>query len=350
MLCPQCLFFQEDWYSVRNRDFLINHGGGLLLAFDNSPQKLLHALYPHKEWLPWRFSNVSRGFWAAPANQKAYLNYLGKVLGYKSPNDWYRISARDILEHGGGPLLANYYRNSPSALIIAVFPEYRLLPWRFAFVPDHFWENIENQKQYLSWLLKEVNAATESDLRVAHFRAHQGMALLSRYNDSVVELLRALKSPNSNSNAHTIRAGATSRNHWASIENQRLALKDFATKMGFQFEDFHRFCDVPLKKFQENGLGGLLSQFGNSRYRLLKFAIPEYEWMPWKFETLPREALHDVFTLKRAVEFVESELSIGRNGISWDRVTGGQLRDLGVAYLFKKNGGVEAVLKLTKGS
>jgi len=38
---------------------------------------------------PWLFEKVPQRFWADKANQRRYIDWLGRRLGYTSPQDWY---------------------------------------------------------------------------------------------------------------------------------------------------------------------------------------------------------------------------------------------------------------------
>ena len=42
-----------------------------------------------EEWYPWLFPSVPRHFWAMKANQRWYCDWLGRLLGFKTPEDWY---------------------------------------------------------------------------------------------------------------------------------------------------------------------------------------------------------------------------------------------------------------------
>lgn len=56
------------------------------------------------------------GFWLHKANQRIFLNSLAKKLSIKYPSDWGRITAREIIENGGGSLLKHFGWSSPKML------------------------------------------------------------------------------------------------------------------------------------------------------------------------------------------------------------------------------------------
>jgi hypothetical protein len=54
----------EDWYQITSFQ-MKNHPGGstLLQLYNDFLYKLLARIYPHHEWLPWRFKHVPLLFW-----------------------------------------------------------------------------------------------------------------------------------------------------------------------------------------------------------------------------------------------------------------------------------------------
>jgi hypothetical protein len=70
---------------------------------------------------------------------------------------------KDFEKIGGNSLLLYYYKGSPSLLITSLFPEYQLLPWKFAVSTHHFWGKVENQRKYLDWAAEQLNVKEPSD-------------------------------------------------------------------------------------------------------------------------------------------------------------------------------------------
>lgn len=78
----------EDYYKL-NHEIIEQYGGSKLLRlFGDSFMAALQSTYPHIEWLTWRFNKVPTGFWDVISNQRNYLEWLGKQLGYKKLDDW----------------------------------------------------------------------------------------------------------------------------------------------------------------------------------------------------------------------------------------------------------------------
>jgi hypothetical protein len=44
-----------------------------------------------------------------------------------------------------------------------VYPEHEWLPWRFSKVPNGFWDDIKNQRDFLDWAGKQLNYKNKED-------------------------------------------------------------------------------------------------------------------------------------------------------------------------------------------
>ena len=130
---------EEDWYKITKKKICNNYGCGLLLKYyNNSPLKFIQSVFPNIDWLPWKFILTKNGYWKEKKNQKLYADWLGKKLGYKTEEDWYKITRKDFCNNYGGGLLASYYNNSPLTFVISVFPDIDWLPWKFIQTPHYY--------------------------------------------------------------------------------------------------------------------------------------------------------------------------------------------------------------------
>jgi hypothetical protein len=116
----------EDRYKITADIINKNYGGGLLSnQYNSSLQRMITTIYPEIEWLPWKFIQVPANYWNNIENHKKYMEWLFDILGYKTIEDWYKIT-RDIIHknHGGG-LFSNQYNSSISKMITTIYPEYK---------------------------------------------------------------------------------------------------------------------------------------------------------------------------------------------------------------------------------
>ena len=174
-----------DWYSIRQRHFKMNRGGGLLAhAYGFSVFRAVQELFPDAEWLPWKFGGVPQRFWQNEQNRRWYLRWLGLELGYRQPGDWYSVRKRDFYRHHGGGLLANYFADSPQQALHELYPDFDFKPWLFHSVPQNFWREPMHRLEFIDWLAAQLNVTSPEDwerVRSEDFHAHGGGGLLTFY-------------------------------------------------------------------------------------------------------------------------------------------------------------------------
>eukprot|EP01126_Amoeba_proteus_P012251 TRINITY_DN15033_c0_g2_i8.p1 TRINITY_DN15033_c0_g2~~TRINITY_DN15033_c0_g2_i8.p1 ORF type:complete len:291 (-),score=39.79 TRINITY_DN15033_c0_g2_i8:3857-4672(-) len=144
-----------DWYRVTNTDIIRNHGGGLLKQHGQLCSALNSLFSDQYNWEPWRFiGGVKEDFWSVD-NQRLCLQSLEGLLGVNRLEDWYKISGERVIKEIGYGLL-HQHNFSMFSLLRTVFPWYDWKPWKFAVVPNHFWEDVSNQRKYLMWVAQEL--------------------------------------------------------------------------------------------------------------------------------------------------------------------------------------------------
>ena len=123
--------------------------------YNQSKIKAITTVFNEKSWDLYKFSVVPDGYWKDEKNHRNFIENLGKHLEIQSLEDWYKITSKSIIDFGGKSLL-KFYNDSPIKLITTLFPNHNWLPWKFSQVPKGFWSQIENQKQFIDWLAKEL--------------------------------------------------------------------------------------------------------------------------------------------------------------------------------------------------
>ncbi|MFW6059087.1 MAG: hypothetical protein ACODAQ_02835 [Phycisphaeraceae bacterium] len=114
----------EDWYHVTRRHFRENRGEPMLRAYPEAlPIHALREYMPDVDWKEWLFHRVPNGFWHEDRNRRRYMRWLGRVLEFRRPNDWYRLSQRHVRLTGGGALLNMRYNNCLADMLAEHFPQ-----------------------------------------------------------------------------------------------------------------------------------------------------------------------------------------------------------------------------------
>lgn len=179
----------EDWYNISEEDFVKHGGSSLLEMFHFSPSKLVVHLFPEHPWKEWKFNKVSDGVWNSMETVKYFLDELRNHLGFKEMEDWYRVTANDIIQFGGSGLLTKY-NSSPALLLESVFPEYQWKRWKFG---TSLWDP-EDQNQlveYVEWLGNQLQVKQLDDwYRVSVQQIQQVVPISSLRGSSLEVILR----------------------------------------------------------------------------------------------------------------------------------------------------------------
>jgi len=205
---------------------------------------------------------------------------------------------------------------------------------------------MENQKAYMSWLsgvLGKAEGEPEQWYSVSQkeFHSNYGRGLLAHYHGSPYQLLSTLYP---DQNWLPWRFTRAPKDFWTIKANQRKYLDWLAVKLGYRNkEDWYK---VTRKDFQENYGDTLLRMFETSPYRLLRAVFEEDKFLPWMFNTTPNDVWRDLDTMRMMILYVEEELNL-KTVDDWTRVTGSQLRDLGVDNAFLQRGGSAKVIAET---
>jgi len=139
---------------------------------------------------------ISRGigFWKDAKNQRLYLDWLGKQLGFVSFEDWYRLSHEDIIKNNGRGLLM-HYNYSTSKTLLSVYPEYNWTIWKFKIVSRGFWTERTNQRLFFDWVGKELGFCSSEDwytITNDDIFKYGGGRLLLKYKNSPLAALQAI--------------------------------------------------------------------------------------------------------------------------------------------------------------
>ena len=117
-----------------------------------------------------------RGYWDDVNNQINFLNWASKQLKINQLSDWYNVTikvftlvffyvfiSKEFIDIGGSSLLVNKYNSSIPTMLSKIYSEYEWLPWRFVNCPKNYWEDVNNQKRFMSWVAKELIVKEMSD-------------------------------------------------------------------------------------------------------------------------------------------------------------------------------------------
>jgi len=266
----------EDWYRLTHNDLKRNHGAGLAQGYWRaSAIEGVKECFPQFEWHEWLFSTAPIGFWKERRNRFRYMNWLGKQLGYRRPDDWYAATVDDFNKHKGRAMLTGYYGDSPSSAVIALFPSHRWQKWRFHRAPLGFWQKAKNRHRYLRWLAEEIGRPRPEDwyaVRIEDFVSHFGRECVKFYSNSPASAAMDLFPDHA---WEEWRFQRVPTGFWHQAENRRRYMQWLGRQLGYcQIEDWRR---VRKSDFTAHYGGGLLALFRSYR-NLLRDSWPEIDW------------------------------------------------------------------------
>lgn len=188
------------------------------------------------------------------------------------------VKAEQVEKKGGESLLHHYYSHSLFSALSVLFPgtclslsicsvsvsvEYRWIAWKFAKVPQGFWNSPNNQRLFFDWMAEDMNMKTLEDwynvsveVCLLHFTLFNrnvkevekrgGSILMQHFGGS---LRRALSTVYSDYNWQLWRFGQVPSGHWEEPKNQRQYLDWLSGEL--QIESFSEWYLVSLEDIQE---------------------------------------------------------------------------------------------------
>ena len=230
----------DDWYALSERHLREWDGKRLLKLFGGSPSAIVKYFFPRHRWQDWRFASTPKGFWQDTGNQRRYLDWVGKELGFRRPTDWYDVTGRDLTERHGGRLL-NLYGGSVQAIVKSYLPHEDWKEWLFASTPQRFWQEAANQQRYLQWLGAQLGFRDPEDwyaLSTRQVNAHHGSGLLVVLGNARMAVLRAYLP---DYDWQEWRLPNIPPGFWEQPANRRRYLDWLGTQLGYQrAEDWQR--------------------------------------------------------------------------------------------------------------
>ncbi len=283
----------EDWYAITRSHFSGNHGGGLLVSiYADSPLKALCDFMPEYDWCPWLFRRTPQRFWAERANRRAYMRWLELQLQIQHPDQWYGVTKNDFIENHGHGLLGNYYGDSVFAAVKEHLPRRRWLPWRFANVPQGFWQDAENRFCYLDWLAKRLRIRVPEQWYSVTYRQiadNHGLTLAAYYDYSVLNIVNDYL-PNHDWKPWLFRR--IPARYWQDPANRQQYLTWLGDTLGFRSPgDWYHLSAQDVVR---TGGGLLLKSICHNRLEnLLQERYPKYRWNLKRLPCVGRRASED---------------------------------------------------------
>jgi hypothetical protein len=270
----------------------------------------------------WLEGRVPTGYWDVLENRRLYVCWLGQRLGFRKPEDWYRIRTDDFKHNFGGGLLEQHWNSSAIGAVKECFPAYDWKDWLFQTTPRRDWHDPENHRQYMKWLGEQLGIKDPSGwYRVTNedFKRHKGGAFLINYDSTVSD---AVMSYLPEYDWKEWMFHKTPKGFWHVRKNRKRYMVWLGQHLGFKrLDDWYA---VIGDDFNANYGNQCLKLYGGSPLAALRDCWPRHTWHEWRFARVPFDFWDDLENRKRYVRWVGEKLKL-KKPEDWYRVKRRQL-------------------------
>ncbi len=282
---------------------------------------------------PWLSGRVPDGYWDVRGNRSSYLDWLGRRLGFVSPEDWYQLRAAHFIQNHGAALFWHFYDSSVYCAMRDCRPQHEWLPWLFSKTPKGYWHEAENRLSFMEWIEKTLQIESEECwYRVTRksFAENGGGGLLTNhYRGSILAALREWR-PDHDWKPWLF--PKVPHGFWQEAENRRSYMDWLGGVLQIKREE--DWYQVPFETFAENGGATLIQKFyRGSILAAVCECRPNHDWKPWLFPKVPHGFWSQPENRRRYLEWLADRLQF-RAVTDWHRLTQQDLDTTGGAGLF----------------
>jgi len=245
------------------------------------------------------------------------VRWLGQKLGFRKPEDWYRISTDDFKRNAGGFLLNKYWSASAINAVMECFPDYDWKEWLFTIAPRHFWQDPDNHRRYMKWLGQQLGIRRPADwyrVTVQDFKDHKGEAFLIHYNSTFSAAIKAFL-PGYDWKEWMFYMAPLG--FWQERKNRRRYMLWLGKELGF--EKIDDWYSVTGGDFVANYGNQCLKTYFGSPIAALRDCFPRHTWHEWMFTRVPVDFWNSKKNRQRYMRWLGKRLGF-RKPEDWSRV------------------------------
>jgi len=262
-----------------------------------------------------QLQRVPDGFWDNKDAVDCYIVWFKHKYNIATDEDWYNVKSDDIGKNDGYALMKRH-NDSLINFLKWYYPQNEFLQWKFCQVQKHYWDDKDNRKKCLEWLIKKLNYNTYEEyynLSLKTFCDNECARLVGCYQDSTYELLKDLCSEYE---WKAYKFGQAPIYYWNSQLNRKNWCDDYYNAHNFtSLDDWYRTNQDLIKQWYG---AGLIWHYNGSPYEMLKDNYPEHNWDKSKFKVCGYSKISCEFS-----EILSKALAIP---IRYARSVGGEYR------------------------
>lgn len=224
-----------------------------------------------------------------------------------SLEDFYKISKDDIKNYGGTIMLTKVYGGSILQALQDAYPDHKWLPWRFSVgLPNKFWDNKQNQREFMDWLGFTLGYTQLEDwysITTKELDQNGGNYLLQKFNDSPCDLVQSTFPEH---NWKIWMFDRVPNGFWKNKESQRIFMNWLGKHLGYTvMDDWYNIDARTIEKYSSKHL---TECYNASPSEMLKSIYPEHYWVIWKFKNAPKGFWFNEKNIKQFMEYVAQRL------------------------------------------
>lgn len=239
--------------------------------------------------------------WDDPQIRKPILDLIVEKYGFKSEEDWYKLTRKMVLDVGGAELI-KYYDQSPIKLLRSTFPDYDWKPWLLPNPPRNYWQNLDNLKLYFDWLSEKLGIKTLEDwYKIDYKNLYEfGFGGKAYLYQSLVKIYPDYDwKPWLFKNSPRVWHDPKIRSKFFDWLEKELEIKTS--------EDWYDIIlnDIPccVRSFTD---------YHKNIANLVMFYRPDYNWKPWLFRQIPKGYWDLIENRRNAGKWLEERLKIDK--------------------------------------
>eukprot|EP01118_Nematostelium_gracile_P009096 TRINITY_DN3048_c0_g2_i1.p1 TRINITY_DN3048_c0_g2~~TRINITY_DN3048_c0_g2_i1.p1 ORF type:complete len:398 (-),score=57.98 TRINITY_DN3048_c0_g2_i1:17-1066(-) len=272
----------EDWYHVTSEQICKKGAAGLIARYDGSPLRMVTSLFPNHDWDLLQFQKVSKDLWSDAGFINQFKIKLSQELNIVKMEDWYSVSRRQISGKGGGGLLQKYH-NSPSKMLMFLFPEHEWKLTEFKDKPRGVTKGIWFHKEMINKLGKDLKISKMEDwyrVSARQISEQNGGGILHQYGGSPQKMVTSLFPEH---DWDPMKFGRVARGTWANPASHR----DFVNKLAkeFNISNMEDWYNITRTKIRKKGGLAFLIKYQYSVGKAISSVLSEHPWDISKFKS-----------------------------------------------------------------
>jgi hypothetical protein len=314
---------QLDWYKVTDKAV------SKLMKEKIELNGTLQEVYPEYTWHPWLFSSkLPSAVWKEKATRRSFFDWFAEETGVVKQEEWYRVSKRRILQHGGHSFFKHHLSFIP--ILTECYSEFMWDVQRFSLSEQ--WKSPSTHRQCFDKLAEQLGIEKQEDWYSITKTQLQDKESLYKYQGCYITCIQRAYPEYV---WYPWLFPVCPVGYWTQLANQRAYLEWLASVLSIEKrEDWYA---IKTAHFIQHGGIGLLAEYENSFIKALQTVYADYDWLPWLFHQVPAKFWDVESNVSAFLAWLAKELNI-TSIEQWHALTALQICDKGGARLVWRMG------------